>query len=76
MHYLTLIAVDIPQIAENEKENEEVKAKIEFMKANKPDGKDYLYDITLEELEETQTTFARLVASAGYEFMPRMLVMS
>ena len=69
MHYLTFIAIDIPQLVEDEAENRKVKETIEYMKKNKPDGKDYLYDIELEELEEGQTTFARAVSQASYEFM-------
>ena len=69
MHYLTLIAVNVPQIKENEAENKKVKALIKAMETNKPEGKDYLYDIKLEELKETQTTFARKVSDLAYEFM-------
>ena len=69
MHYLTIIAINVPQVKENEAENKQVKEIIELMKANKPDDKDYLFDIRLEELEETQTTFARTVSDLAYEFM-------
>lgn len=69
MHYSTLIAIDVPHVEENEAENLKIKESIASMKANKPEGKDYLYHLILEKLEESQTTFARTVSDLAYEFM-------
>ena len=69
MHYLTIIAIDVPQIEENEAENLKVKTLIKALKEDKPQEGNFLYDYRLEELEETQTTFARTVSDLAYEFM-------
>lgn len=69
MHYLTVIAIDVPQIEENEAENLKVKTLIKALKEDKPQEGNFLYDYRLEELEETQTTFARTVSDLAYEFM-------
>ena len=69
MHYLTVIAIDVPQTEENEAENLEVKECIKAFKENKPQEENFFYDYRLKELEEAQTTFARTVSDLAYEFM-------
>ena len=68
MHYLTLVAVDIPPYEEDVEENKRVATSI--MMTEKVIGdSDVMRDFTLECLKERDATFKRLVGDAVEEYL-------